>query len=1129
MIFKVKQSSKLSTIKAADPDCCAFICMCVLGRSLRGNMKIFDLPNLPVDYVIANRWKVARFLGNGLFGSVYDVIDMQSENEEHYAAKVELIDSFPALKTEIEILKKVEHKDHICKLITCGKENDINYMIMTLAGKNLLQIQNEIPNNAFKYADVCKIAIHCFEAIKELHEEQYVHGDIKQENFAVSRDGSFNNVYLLDFGIAKKFCLKEALLVRTGYKEDAIACFFMLISMYNNKLKNRGEIESEFKRLNYEKRNRKSYKNNYLEEFLEVYNYLNDLLQSLGGNICVATTCVLINELKRMELLELLSRADQLSSSVNCGSPKSASVSLDTIRQATELGEKLWRRTTAASTTDEQDDASTVELSIMVDSKVGLLGDDAHSKHLARRARQLIDPFQKSVDESRGSIVMQAVQASCDEVTENWSGQHALKKRNAWTKMKKEHYYVLVPGTETKPTVQSTDGPRPSGHCWTAISETQTGFRKVVVDYVDTLLHGELGLRFRSRCLEAVKQLDNQYAVTMWENVQLLADLMLSSCKRGENGFVDRSSSEYKLNFGRLVLDYLQKQFVEFMRGVVKERLHQAQMGAVPGAPGLVTAFLNVLMPTPYPGYEDVLVNQQPIWAIIYYCLRAGHVQAAKAVAEEAGPALFAVVRAFRRLDPVTSEPMDFNDNDALLLEYEKAANTTGDPYKRAVYCWLTLNDWMESVPVFDRIEDWLWIKLRQTVLTERRLSMAKHPESKYRVNLLPLEALQEVVLFEHGEKYFLRHRSPLVYWTALWFSGQLEAAIEFMCRQGELLRSCAVHVALSLYADGLLACDDEHDDIQGPLLDVSRGRSPLCRLNLVRLVVSYTSQFENQSPSVALKYFYLLRRFHDHNQNSMFAVCFEKLLRQQADRNHLLGWIDETGLHKLGCIDSFKLERHRTIAYVAKTAHARGQWQLALQCYELVDDMDKALQLLINMLFSVVTRQERDDGLRTAVLKLANKIHDRLTSGNAKRNTVTLFQKILLIGNYFTIYFHREFSKAFQLLRRINLIPMNAIEKDYYVSSTSDLPDKVNFTSLCLRYLIRLLLPELMLSYMNMLIEDCKLFHCESNQRGFSGANSKDDLKAMAEALISFASLIRLRLPGGFLGLLVHKKAALI
>ncbi|KRY53792.1 Nuclear pore complex protein Nup93 [Trichinella britovi] len=1085
MIFKVKQSSKLSIIKAADPDCCAFVCAFLVvacEMSILGNMKIFDLPNLPVDYVIANRWKVARFLGNGLFGSVYDVIDMQSENEEHYAAKVELIDSFPALKTEIEILKKVEHKDHICKLITCGKENDINYMIMTLAGKNLLQIQNEIPNNAFKYADVCKIAIHCFEAIKELHEEQYVHGDIKQENFAVSRDGSFNNVYLLDFGIAKKFCLKEALLVRTGYKEDAIACFFMLISMYNNKLKNRSEIES------------------------------------LGGNICVATACVLINELKRMELLELLSRADQLSSSVNCGSPKSASVSLDTIRQATELGEKLWRRTTAASTTDEQDDASTVELSITVDSKVGLLGDDAHSKHLARRARQLIDPFQKSVDESRGSIVMQAVQASCDEVTENWSGQHALKKRNAWTKMKKEHYYVLVPGTETKPTVQSTDGPRPSGHCWTAISETQTGFRKVVVDYVDTLLHGELGLRFRNRCLEAVKQLDNQYAVTMWENVQLLADLMLSSFKRGENGFVDRSSSEYKLNFGRLVLDYLQKQFVEFMRGVVKERLHQAQMGAVPGAPGLVTAFLNVLMPTPYPGYEDVLVNQQPIWAIIYYCLRAGHVQAAKAVAEEAGPALFAVVRAFRRLDPVTSEPMDFKDEDALLLEYEKAANTTGDPYKRAVYCWLTLNDWMESVPVFDRIEDWLWIKLRQTVLTERRLSMAKHPESKYRVNLLPLEALQEVVLFEHGEKYFLRHRSPLVYWTALWFSGQLEAAIEFMCRQGELLRSCAVHVALSLYADGLLACDDEHDDIQGPLLDVSRGRSPLCRLNLVRLVVSYTSQFENQSPSVALKYFYLLRRFHDHNQNSMFAVCFEKLLRQQADRNHLLGWIDETGLHKLGCIDSYKLERHRTIAYVAKTAHARGQWQLALQCYELVDDMDKALQLLINMLFSVVTRQERDDGLRTAVLKLANKIHDRLTSGNAKRNTVTLFQKILLIGNYFTIYFHREFSKAFQLLRRINLIPMNAIEKDYYVSSTSDLPDK-----------IRLLLPELMLSYMNMLIEDCKLFHCESNQRGFSGANSKDDLKAMAEALISFASLIRLRLPGGFLGLLVHKKAALI
>ncbi|KRZ72842.1 Nuclear pore complex protein Nup93, partial [Trichinella papuae] len=1101
VIFKVKQIKIIITIKIAASHCCVFLCAFLVvayEMLILNQLKVYDLPNLPVDHVIAGRWKVTKFLGNGLFGSVYDVIDIQSENEEHYAAKVENTDSLPTLETESDILKEIVNKDHICKLITSGKDGHINYMILTLTGKNLLQIQKEMPNNMFRQTDVLKIAVQCFEAIKELHEEQYVHCDIKPENFAVGKDGSFNKIYLLDFGIAKKMSPKDAKGdLRYGYKEDVMACFCMIICMYRGDIyATRYQIEREFKELSNGKRNMKSSKNNYPEEFLKV-------------------------ELKRMELLELLSRADQLSSSVNCGSPKPAGGvgTFDTIRQVTELGEKLWRRTTAASTTDEQDDSSTVELPT-VDSKVGLLGGDApRSRHSARRARQLVDPFQKSVDESRGNIVMQAVQASCDEVTENWGSQHVLKKRNAWTKMKKQHYYVLVPGSESKPTVQSTDGPRPvSGHCWTAMNETQTAFGKVVTDYVDTLLDGEAGFRFRNKCLEAVKQLDNQYALTMWENVQLLSDMMLSSCKKSENGFVDRSSSEYKLNFGRLVLDYLQKQFVEFMRGVVKERLHQAQMGAVPGAPGLVTAFLNVLMPTPYPGYEDVLINQQPVWAIIYYCLRAGHVQAAKSVAEEAGPALTAVVRAFRRLDSVTAEPMDFNDDDDMLLEYEKAANSTGDPYKRAVYCWLTLNDWMESVPVFDRIEDWLWIKLRQTVLTERRLSTVKHPKSKYRINLLPLETLQEVVLFEHGEKYFLRHRSPLVYWTALWFSGQMEAAIEFMCRQGELLRSCAVHVALALYADGLLACDDQNDDIQGPLLDVSRGRSPLCRLNLVRLVVSYTSQFENQSPSVALNYFYLLRRFHDHDHNSMFAVCFEKLLRQQADQNHLLGCINETGALKKGFIDSFKLERHRTIAYVAKTAHARGQWQLALQCYELIDDVDKALQLLTNMLFSVVTRQERDDGLRTTVLTLANKMHDRLTSSNAKRNNVTLFQKILLIGNYFTIYFNGEFNEAFQLLRRINLIPMNASEKDFYVSSSSDLPDK-----------IRLLLPELLLSYMNMLIEDCKLFHCESNKRGFSGANSKDDLKAMAEALISFASLIRLRLPGGFLGLLVHKKAAMI
>ncbi|KRY70673.1 Nuclear pore complex protein Nup93 [Trichinella pseudospiralis] len=1107
---RIKQIKIIITIKVADSDCCAFLCALLVvafNMLMLEQLKVYAVPNLAVDYIIAGRWKVTKFLGNGLFGSVYDVIDMQSENEEHYAAKVEYTESLPTLEGEGHILKEMKNKDHICKLITSGNDGRINYMILTLTGKNLLQVQEEIPNYMFRKTDVFKIAVQCFEAIRELHEEQYVHCDIKPENFAVERNGTFDKLYLLDFGIARKLSPKDAKHnLRYGYKEDVMACFCMIMSMYRGLLyANRYQIENEFKELSNGKRNMKSSKNNYPKEFLEVYNYLDGLLQT-----------DMPDYMKRMELLELLSRADRLSSSVNCVSPKPGS--FDTIRQVTELGEKLWRRTTAASTTDEQDDSSTVELPT-VDIKAGLLGDDARSRHSTRRTRQFVDPFQKSVDEARGNIVMQAVQASCDEVTENWGSQHVMKKRNAWTKMKKQHYYVLVPGSESKPTVQSTDGPRPvSGRCWTAMNETQTAFGKVVIDYVDTLLDGETGFRFRNNCLEAVKQLDNQYALTMWENVQLLADMILSACKKGENGFVDRTSSEYKLKFGRLMLDYLQKQFVEFMRGVVKERLHQAQMGAVPGAPGLVTAFLNVLMPTPYPGYENVLINQQPVWAIIYYCLRAGHVQAAKSVAEEAGPSLTAVVRAFDRLDSVTAEPMDFNDDDDILLEYEKASNSTGDPYKRAVYCWLTLNDWMDTVPVFDRIEDWLWIKLRQTVLTQRRLSMVKNSKSKYRINMLPLDALQEVVLFEHGEKYFLRHRSPLVYWTALWFSGQFEAAIEFMCRQGELLRSCAVHVALALYADGLLACDDQNDDIQGPLLDVNRGCSPLCRLNLVRLVVSYTSQFENQSPSVALKYFYLLRRFHDHAHNSMFAVCFEKLLRQQADRNHLLGCINETGSLKPGCIDSFKFERHQTIAYVAKTAHARGQWQLALQCYELIDDVDKALQLLTNMLFSVVARQEREDGLRTTVLTLANKMHDRLASSKAKCNNVAIFQKILLIGNYFTIYFNGEFNQAFQLLRRIDLIPMNVSEKDFYVSSSFNLPDK-----------IRLLLPELLLSYMNMLIEDCKLFHCESSKRGFSGANSKDDLKAMAEALISFASLIRLRLPGGFLGLLVHKKAAMI
>lgn len=38
-----------------------------------------------------------------------------------------------------------------------------------------------------------------------LHKEKYVHRDIKPENFVIGTDGNHHTVYLIDFGLSKKY------------------------------------------------------------------------------------------------------------------------------------------------------------------------------------------------------------------------------------------------------------------------------------------------------------------------------------------------------------------------------------------------------------------------------------------------------------------------------------------------------------------------------------------------------------------------------------------------------------------------------------------------------------------------------------------------------------------------------------------------------------------------------------------------------------------------------------------------------------------------------------------------------------------------------------------------------------
>lgn len=65
------------------------------------------------------------------------------------------------------------------------------------------------------------------------------------------------------------------------------------------------------------------------------------------------------------------------------------------------------------------------------------------------------------------------------------------------------------------------------------------------------------------------------------------------------------------------------------MTNVISENLVAAQRGGVPGTYPLVRSFVGIRLQGEYLGLEDGMIENRPLWPMVYYCLRSGDISAA--------------------------------------------------------------------------------------------------------------------------------------------------------------------------------------------------------------------------------------------------------------------------------------------------------------------------------------------------------------------------------------------------------------------------------------------------------------------------------------------------------------------
>ncbi|PRP82100.1 hypothetical protein PROFUN_03790 [Planoprotostelium fungivorum] len=163
---------------------------------------------LSAGLTIKGKWKITRKIGQGAFGEIYQAKNTQSGDD--VALKVEKVDiKKQVLKLEVAVLKKLQECPHVCRFITCGRYAEFNYLAMELLGENLSELRRKQPDGCFSMGTTLKLGEQLLRVIQAMHDLGYLHRDIKPSNFAMGLGPKKRNVFVIDFGLSRRFLLPD--------------------------------------------------------------------------------------------------------------------------------------------------------------------------------------------------------------------------------------------------------------------------------------------------------------------------------------------------------------------------------------------------------------------------------------------------------------------------------------------------------------------------------------------------------------------------------------------------------------------------------------------------------------------------------------------------------------------------------------------------------------------------------------------------------------------------------------------------------------------------------------------------------------------------------------------------------
>ncbi|KAJ9700722.1 hypothetical protein PVL29_006169 [Vitis rotundifolia] len=156
-----------------------------------------------MDHVIGGKFKLGRKIGSGSFGELYLGINVQTGEE--VAVKLEPVKTkHPQLHYESKLYMLLQGGTGVPHLKWFGVEGEYNAMVIDLLGPSLEDLFNYC-NRKFSLKTVLMLADQLINRVEYMHSRGFLHRDIKPDNFLMGLGRKANQVYIIDYGLAKKY------------------------------------------------------------------------------------------------------------------------------------------------------------------------------------------------------------------------------------------------------------------------------------------------------------------------------------------------------------------------------------------------------------------------------------------------------------------------------------------------------------------------------------------------------------------------------------------------------------------------------------------------------------------------------------------------------------------------------------------------------------------------------------------------------------------------------------------------------------------------------------------------------------------------------------------------------------